>query len=252
VEIKGVVDASGGGGGMSQGDEFWTFTFCLAAWRIDNGAINRTELIVRRLATKQQLDSLRKLVPANAVVKLKGRVALENVYQRPEALLEKFIGVEDADAELTACLNDLLKPVVHTDEFFGELTLDRTVGNFLGKTKWNDVEVDLWLRLEDLSELGDAIRNAHQLWADSLSWNQRVLDCVVRELLPLKSENWQEDDGTIVSREEFEQRIKLKFIAVGADGAIEFWFDDDDLFFGHDIAAEGTLKDGMRSAGIHG
>jgi hypothetical protein len=237
---------------MSQGDTLWTFCFTLAAWRINDGDINEIDLIARRLATKKEFDALHARVKANTVIKFKGRVAMENVWNRPESLLEELIGEVNTDSELNECLEKLLEPVVYSDELFGDLTLDRTVNNYLGKVKWNGSNVDLWLRLDEPNELSTAIRNARDLWAHSDSWNQRVLDCIARDVLPLKSENWQEDDGSTVSREAFEARIKLNFITVGADGSIEFWYDDGDLFFGHDIAAEGTLSDGVRSAGIHG
>ena len=252
VELIGVVSASGSGGGMSQGDELWCFAFTLVAWRINDGDIKETDLIVRRQVSDEELDFFRDRVQANTVMRLRGRVAMENVCGRPEALLEELIGEDNTDSELNDCLEQLLKPVIHSDDFFGDLVLDRSVTSFEGKTTWNGTPVELSLWLDEIDELNDAIRCAREFWAHSDKWNQRVLDSIARDLLPLKSENWQEDDGSTVSREQFEARMVLRNITIRPDGDFEVSYDDDDLFFGHDIVAMGKLGSDELSAGIHG
>ncbi len=110
--------------------------------------------------------------------------------------------------------------------------------------------MSLWL--DEENEFENALKAAHALWSDAAKWNRLVLDCLARDVLCLKSENWQEDDGSTVTREQFESRIALKGITVRADGDFEFWYNDDDLFWGHDIAAMGKLDGGELSGGIHG
>lgn len=252
VNLTGVVSASGSGGSMSRGEKLWTFLFTLEAWRIDGEDIKKIKLIVRRLAATKQLDALRKRVKANTVLKLRVRIAMENVFGRPEALLEKIIGEDDSDRELNACLADLLKPVVVFDDYFGEFHLDRSVTTFATKTKWNGTPVELCLWLDEIDEFTDALRHARNLWANSEEWNTRILDCIARDCLPLKSENWQEDDGSTVSREQFEARIVLQGITIRPDGGFDVSYNDDDLFFGHDIVAMGKIGRNELSAGIQG
>ncbi len=252
VELTGVVGASGSGGGMPRGDELWSFTFALAAWRINDGDVNETELIVRRQVTKEELDAFCDRVNANTVIRLRGRVAMENVFGRPEALLEELVGKDTTDSELNDCLKELLKPVVRSDDFFGDLVLDRSVTSFVGTAMWNGDPVELHLWLDETEELDDAIKCAREFWASSDKWNQRILDCITRDLLPLKGESWQEEDGSTVSREQFEARMVLRHITIRPDGDFEVWYDDGNLFFGHDIAAMGKLGSDELSAGIHG
>lgn len=252
VELTGVVSASGSGGGMSRGDKLWCFVFTLVAWRMDGGDINHQELVVRRLATKRQLDSLCARINANTVVKLRARVAMQNVFERPEALLERIVSENHSDRELNECLAELLKPVIYSDSQFGDLLLDRSVTTFAGQTTWNGAPVKLRLWLDEVDELQAALRHARKFWANSKEWNQRVLDSIARECLPLKSENWQEDDGSTVSREQFEARMSLRSITIRPDGGFDVAYEDGDLFFGHDIIVMGKLSRKKLSAGIHG
>lgn len=252
VELIGVVDAGGAGGGKSRGENLWSFTFALVAWRSNGGSINESKLIVRRLATDAELEELQGQVDANTVVRLDARVAMENVYGRPEALLEFIHGEYLDDAELNAYVSELLKPVVRTDKIFGNFLLDRRVTTFSSEAEWLGQSVELSLRLNDENEFESALKAAHTLWSEAAKWNKLILDCLARDVLCLKSENWQEEDGSTVTREQFESRITLKVITVKADGVFEFWYNDDDLFFGHDIAAMGKLNSGACSGGIHG
>jgi hypothetical protein len=252
VELTGVVSASGAGGGMDAGDTLWTFVFTLTAWRVDDGDINQIDLIVRRLVTEDELNAFCDRVNANTVVKLRARVALENVFGRPEALLEELIGEDDSDVELNDCLTELLKPVVRSDEYFGDFILDRSVTTFVAQTTWNGVPVELRLWLDKIEEFDEALQHARDFWANSNQWDKRILDCIARDCLPLKSENWQEDDGSTVSRDQFEARMALQSITIRPDGEFDVSYDDGDLFFGHNIVAMGNLGKDKLSAGIHG
>ncbi|NLZ01496.1 MAG: DUF2262 domain-containing protein [Pirellulaceae bacterium] len=62
----------------------------------------------------------------------------------------------------------------------------------------------------------------------------------------------QEDDGSTVSREQFEARIVLRSITILPDGQFDVEYDDGNLFFGHDIVATGRIGSSKRSAGIQG
>jgi hypothetical protein len=252
VELIGIVSASGAGGGKSRGEKLWSFTFALVAWHINGGEINETELIVRRLATDAELEQLKGQIGANTVVRLDARIAMENVYGRPEALLEHIHGEYQDDAELNTRLGKLLKPVIRTDNTFGDFLLDRSITTFSTTTQWLGKPVELSLWLDQENEFDDALKAAHELWTDADKWSRCVLDCLARDVLCLKSENWQEEDGSTVSREQFESRISLKRITVRPDGDFEFWYDDDNLFWGHDIAAMGKIAGGELSGGIHG
>ncbi|WP_448752790.1 DUF2262 domain-containing protein [Actinomyces sp.] len=69
-----------------------------------------------------------------------------------------------------------------------------------------------------------------------------------RELTDLARE-WREsadEEVPEITEESFAQRIELRSIAMGTDGSFFAYFDDD-MFFGHCVAAYGTLADGVAS-----
>ena len=75
-----------------------------------------------------------------------------------------------------------------------------------------------------------------------------------RELTDLACE-WREfadEEVPEITEESFAQRIELRSIAMGADGSFSAYFDDDDMFFGHCVAAYGTLADGVASVVMQG
>jgi hypothetical protein len=221
------------------------------AWRNDGGVINDSQLIIRRLATDTELKELQNQINANTVVRLKARIAREKAHGRPEALLESIDGETRDDKELNARLNDLLMPVSRSDTKFGIFIRDRCVPtcSYSVETKWLGDAAVLTLVLDEISEFDRALKRAHELWADSVRWNKLVLDCLDRDVLCLKS--WPEDDCSTLSREEFESRITLRVITVRPDGDFGFWYHDDNLFLGHDIAAKGKLNAETVSGGIY-
>ena len=123
---------------------------------------------------------------------------------------------------------------------------------YVAQTKWNGADVELRLWLDDRAELPAALDAARKLWTNQGSWNNRIHEQVISELLPLKSQNWQEDDGSTVTRDEFLNRMKLKSITLRADGSFDVCYDDGDLFWGHEIVVYGQIGEGIRSAGIQG
>ena len=125
VEITGIVDASGVAGVWTRGDEATSLIASFDAWRVGKGPMRKDKLIVRRHVSDEELKSHQSLMKVETIIKIRGRVAEQNVFDRPEALLEEFIGIESSDAELRDYLEELKKPVVHQDEFFGLFTLDR-------------------------------------------------------------------------------------------------------------------------------
>jgi hypothetical protein len=250
-ELTGIVSASGMAGGGSQGD-MWTLIFTLEAWRIANGPFQTAPITVRREVTYEELTSYWEIIHPNTVVRITARVAIGNVYDIPQAYLENFIGEDKQDLELRDYLVELQKPVIHTDEYFGELVFDRRYELYLGNAEWNGQPVQLMVHPDTLSKVTTAINVARELWKDQATWNQRVLDCVVAELLPVKNESWLEEGGSPLTRDEFERLMTLSCIVIKEDESFEFSFSDGDLFWGHEIVAEGTLKEGMQFANIHG
>lgn len=255
LDVSGVVDASGVGGAMSQGDKLWTIIFTFEGWRIADGPLHTGKLELRRLGTEKALDRLQTTITPYTILKVRARVVEQD--DTSEALLERVMGPQTRDAELRAIAKLLQLPATRKDKVFGKLTLDRRVNWYETKGKWNGKSVKLHLSLDgddDASDrdLAKALRTAYALWRDQPKWTRRVMDYAVAKLLPLKNQNWLGDGERPVSETAFRRRAKLESITAYPSGRFDFWHKDGDLFAGHAILVSGTLKSGPTDADIPG
>ncbi len=127
VEVTGVVSASGMGGAKSTGPTPWTLLLSFDAWRIEGGPLLTEQLTIRRQVPEDVIGKLQEVMDAETVVRIRARVAEENVFGAPQALLEEFVQIDTGDTELHAYLEELQKPVTCQDDLLGTFTLDRSV-----------------------------------------------------------------------------------------------------------------------------
>lgn len=249
-ELTGVVGPSGVGAGRSGEQQLWSLLLSFDAWRVGSDPIRNEPLTLRRRVTDTELKTFQELIDSETVIRNRARVAMDNTFGSLQGHLEEFIGVDSADSELHSHLTELQKPVTHADQRFGMLTFDRRVSWYSGTAKWNGHPVELNASAEDNDALSSALNVAYALWDNQSDWQQRVTDYAVKELLPLKNDNWLAEDETEFTTEQFKSKMTLESISVYADGEFEFWHDDRDLFFGHAIRISGRLAEGLTGADI--
>jgi len=252
VDLLGVVDAGGISGSSSRGDELWTLMFCLAAWKYRGEPVRKRKLTVRTKVAKEEFGSTRELIGCYDVVHLRARVAEDNVFGTPQALLVEIIGKHTSDDELNKCALELQEPVTFEDSRFGTFTLDRRVNWFVAQTPWSRTNVRLSLSMDGCATPQELLSFARSLWDSQVSWSQRITDFAATKLLKLKNETWLEEDEEELSTQQFKTRMTLESITVYPNRTFEFWYDDGDLFLGHAIMVSGNLRDGPTNAGIHG
>ncbi len=61
--------------------------------------------------------------------------------------------------------------------------------------------------------------------------------CAADELLETKNESWLEENEKPVTREAFIQRLELEEVEADEEG-FRFWFNDDDMFWGHMVMVQ--------------
>jgi hypothetical protein len=252
VDVFGVLSASGVNGSWSQGDTLWTLLFGFASWRIRGGPLQTQELIVRRKVREKEIQKYRNLVKPKVVTRIRARVVEDSVFGRPEALLVRVVGRDKSDAALNADVNRLQQPVRIKDKTFGTFTLDRSVDGYEGRAAWNGQRVRLSLSAHEPADVERALQVARTLWRAQKTWRAKVLAYAVKQLLPLKNDNWLGDDERPLTAKQFQARMKLESITVSPDGSFEFWHDDGDLFWGHSIQIMGSLAKGLYHADIPG
>ena len=65
-------------------------------------------------------------------------------------------------------------------------------------------------------------------------------------------ESARDPETAPITEEEFAQRILLTEVSVSPGGRFTAWYEDDDMFWGHVITVDGTLKKGPVDADIQG
>lgn len=157
---------------------------------------------------------------------------------------------------LDEVLAEYRKPVVLNDEELGELTLDKDLDMFEGEVLWCGEQICLSLEVDvaDEDTWADARRAMKEMLAEQDRWDGDMRASAARELTDLACE-WREsadEEVPEITEESFARRIELRSIAMDADGSFSAYFDDDDMFFGHCVAAYGTLTDGVTSVVMQG
>ena len=98
-----------------------------------------------------------------------------------------------------------------------------------------------------------------KLAADQEIWDKSLRTFAAKELTRLANDWLADDDQTDrdsekdpLTEEEFAQRILLTEFSVSPSGRFTAWYEDDDMFWGHVITVDGTLKKGPVDADIQG
>jgi len=251
VEITGLVDVSGVGARRVGKESLWTMTLKFEAWRIGNGEMEKN-LTVRCKVADKEMKKLKRKIKADSIIRIQGRVLRENLYKSPQALMEEYVQSKVDDVEIKNYLVEICKPVIIEDDVLGTLKYTRESGEFTATNNWGNQKISLSLDIEDMDDLDAVKAAAHILYEDQETWNKRIVDYAVRELLPLKNECWLEENEAKLTEEQFKEKMELDSISVRKDGLFQFWHGDGNMFFEHSILIEGSIIDGPQNADIPG
>ena len=245
-EWVGLIGASEPSGGRVAATGQWHLTLFLAAWRQVGHLMTTGELRCELPVTRDELTEWMDRLSAYQQV----RFTVATVTERHVELsaLQPFA----SDDELTAVAQRLQAPLFLNTERFGALRLERAYDWYQGVADWQGHQVELTLTCDAPEQADRSLAIAEALYADQLRWTHEVLTCAVKQLLPLKNDDWLETDEAPLTGNQFTARLKLKTLAVRPTGHFTFWFNDGDLFGGHDVTISGTLEKGCTHADIVG
>jgi len=85
----------------------------------------------------------------------------------------------------------------------------------------------------------------------NLDFIKKAKEYSAHKLLELKNDSWLEEDEKEVTEKEFKERIKFAGLHIFSESA-NFYFDDDDLFWGHTIEVTVNQKLEFTNADIAG
>ena len=107
---------------------------------------------------------------------------------------------------------------------------------------------------EDDTNANTALRTLTELYKNDNKWDKIIKEFAAKELI-FACNNWAKDENINakeITKEEFIKRISINTLNVSNDGAFEFEFYDDDLFFGHSIVVNANIDGELISADIVG
>lgn len=244
--IEGVVSPKGQGGWASAVKGCNIHCFTLSAWKFDGQAVTQRELTILR-PVSPRTDNIF-VIPDYSVQRLSVLLSRDET----RAIVDKVFKLKVADAELRVFAEELQKPVVIRDKRFGELVLNPRVGWFEGKRSWNRKIVEVSFECGADNDITDAMKTAESLWAEQTVWKKKVNDFAVEKLLPLKNENWLQENEAKLSQKQFLSKMDLQSITVSEEGQFTFWHNDGGMFGGHSIEIAGSLTKGPTHADIPG
>ncbi len=134
VELTGVVDSSGAGGGLADG-RLWLFGVQFSHWRVSGGEIETIPLYVQQRGTEAELDRWGRSIRPRNMLRMRVQFTRSPVKEQKRAKLVKYLGKDNSDKELRRAAKDK-RPSRIDVPYFKSLVLKRDQQCFCGSTKW--------------------------------------------------------------------------------------------------------------------
>ena len=240
-DILAVTGPSGFDGDRA-GEEYWTVTLPLTAWKEEGGPIHRENTCLVALADDKVLPYLRRLAPRDSIIQARVRQGLED-----DLFLLVGTPAPVMDRELKVILDEQVKPVSTWVPELGTFVLNRTVGWYQMDADWLGQSVQLVYDQGSEEEMQAAQETAKALMSRQEEWDGRVRAYAAQRLPALT-----EDGDAALSSDELARRLEPESVQARADGSFEFWFHDAEYLWQHAVRVSGTLKGGPDDVGLDG
>ena len=251
ITLLAVTGANGWGGPVKDG--LCMASIGLTAWREENSEepAQRGKALLVTLADDKLLTYLRRRALPDSILQ---------VDVRPSEDGKRFLMTElpqpVVDPELKAILEEQKQPVSFWEQGLGTFALIRSVGWFEAEADWLGQTVRLDFDQDE--NRADCLMYFHQLMEHKEDWDRRVRSFAAEQLLSLAND-WEQDaagneerEPEEITQEQFMERLELDAVQISETGAVEFWFNDGDMFWGHSVHVTGSLDKGPESAQMEG
>ena len=244
-EIIVVTGANGFGGSKFKGESTWKYSCPVIAWKKPGHEINVEET---RLFVEGQQEEIKKIINGISSDQV-FKVAV--IHENGKFTLVKALG-KSSDTEMEEFLNKQLTPTHYTDEVLGKFLLNRSVNWFEKEIYWLGKKVRISFESDSEEKMKHSCNMLRSIIDDMDKWDKESRICASKDLLELKNDVWLDEDESILTPEDFQNRITLESIGIGSEEDIEFWFNDGDIFWGHSICVYAHIKNGCVSANMLG
>ena len=238
-ELLGVTGAGTVGAEKLPGSQLYTAEIGLTAWMEEEGEPVRAPARLMALADEKLLEYLRRRVPRNFILQVRVRPDRED----GSRFLMTGLPEPAFDPELKAILEEQKKPVTFDDPAFGQFTLERQANWFQCEADWLGQPIQLVFDREEDRE--GALAAARTLFERKEEWDRLLRGFAAEQLSG--AAHWA-GGGRPLTKEQFAARLEAESVQVWADGRLEFWFHDGEMFWTRAVRVEGTLKGGPAAA----
>ena len=122
-----------------------------------------------------------------------------------------------------------------------------------------DIQISLDVEIEKRASWNRVTNEMKKLLADQEAWDKSLRAMAAQKLAAQANEWLADNDQTNrdpekdpITEDEFAHRILLTEFTVSPGGRFTAWYEDDDMFWGHVVIVEATLKKGPISADMQG
>ena len=263
-EEKLVLIQSGTSAGKTFMDTFWTAdTNALAMADAQTGQITSGLCYLSwPLTDKEREDGeYSKRFSKGKIYRIKARSWTGDALNIPRWYVTEVLEENVSCPALDEIWTEYTKPIVIEDEVLGTLTLDREMSVFNGTCQWlgKEVRISLDVDIENKATWTRARNVMKQLISGQEKWDQSLRTLAAQKLTALSNEWLADNDQTDrdpkidpITEEEFARRILLTEFYVSPGGRFTAWYEDDEMFWGHVVTVDATLKNGPVDADIQG
>lgn len=263
-EEKLVLIQSGTSADKTFMDHFWTaHTHVLAMVDVQTGQVHAGRCYLNWPLTEKERETgaYSKRFTKGMIYQIKVRGWKGTALSEPQWYVTEVVEENVSCPALEEIWAEYIKPIVMEDELLGTLTLDREMSFFHGTCQWmgKEVQISLDVDIEKKPSWTRAKNVMKKLIEEQNLWDKSLREFAAKELTGLANDWLADNDQTDrnpekepITEDAFGRRLILTEFSVSSGGRFTAWYEDDDMFWGHVVIVEATLKKGPISADIQG
>ncbi len=253
IEILGVVQPPGPGGGNVGKEELWSLIFFVEPWKRADGSLDSRRLRLEQPGfTHGQLRQGMATIKPYTVVRARVKFFKPRPNMLFSAQVTEILTLNDPDPELTARATEMQKPVVVAHPVFGPLTLDRRIRSFKASLTLAGQEIEISIGAVNDAPHPEFVAVAERFWKNQADWDHRLREFAAAQLIELKNDTSLQEDEEPITEAQFIERLTPNSMTFDPPDEFTIYYDDGDIFWGHGIEIRGTLTKGPQSAHLVG
>lgn len=255
--IKGAISPSriGGMGTRDRGD---LIIVPLRPWQFGDDIFKtelRLEMQVPAELYRDKLDEYWRNLKVGQLISVSTDNVEANHFGGHTAEMFELINTNEVDQNLQDLYEELHRPRSYESPLFGTMQFDRCLRSYEGSFEYNGCLIDV--SCDPLGYVEDQIDPVGLAFLEGIAQNIELYDAKARNyvathLLDTKNSHWLDENEKPMSVEEFESKISLRTITSFRFGNVSFWYDDGQIFLGHDIAVKMDSDNNFSRAEFYG